>query len=59
MLAVASGDKIEAGTIIGQTGMSGRTTGPHVHYEVRVDDEPVDPLRYLRAGQILAAAQQD
>jgi murein DD-endopeptidase MepM/ murein hydrolase activator NlpD len=44
-LAVSAGDEIEAGQRLGLSGSTGRSTGPHVHYEVRVDGRPVDPLR--------------
>ncbi|WOR14266.1 M23/M56 family metallopeptidase [Hyphomonas sp. FCG-A18] len=37
------GDKVEAGNKIGMIGKTGRATGPHLHFEVWVDDEPVDP----------------
>ena len=43
--------------VLGRLGSTGRSTGPHLHYEVRVDGEPVDPERYLRAGADLAAAE--
>jgi len=32
-------------------GSSGRSTGPHLHYEVRVDDRPYDPINFLEAGK--------
>ncbi|BAP55324.1 peptidase M23B [Thioploca ingrica] len=38
------GDKVVTGQIIGYVGQSGRTTGPHLHYEIRIDDIPIDPL---------------
>lgn len=44
---VAVGDYVERGMSIGTIGMTGRTTGPHVHFEIRLDDVPVDPLIYL------------
>jgi len=47
---------VDAGTVLGRIGSSGRATGPHLHYEVRVDDEAVDPARFLRAGTKLAGA---
>ncbi len=52
---VAQGESVGAGTIVGHIGDTGRATGPHLHYEVRIDGEPVDPERFLRAGQTLAA----
>jgi murein DD-endopeptidase MepM/ murein hydrolase activator NlpD len=53
-VGVREGQAIEVGTVIGRIGSTGRATGPHLHYEVRIDDEPVDPSRFLRAGQKLA-----
>jgi murein DD-endopeptidase MepM/ murein hydrolase activator NlpD len=44
------GQKIKGGQIIGRVGSTGRSTGPHLHYETRVDGEPVDPTKFLRAG---------
>jgi len=34
--------------VIGYVGRSGRSTGPHLHYEVRIQDVPVNPHKYLR-----------
>ncbi len=48
--AVTDGMKVTAGTVIGRVGTSGRSTGPHLHYEVRINGEAVDPQKYLRAG---------
>ena len=45
---VAPGDRVEAGQVIGHMGSTGRSTGPHLHFEVRIDDHAVDPLDYLR-----------
>ena len=47
--AVMSGQTVIRGQIIGYVGMSGRTTGPHLHYEVRIRNTPVNPHKYLRA----------
>ena len=43
------GMQVKRGDVIGYAGVSGRTTGPHVHYEVRIKDAPVNPMRYLRS----------
>jgi murein DD-endopeptidase MepM/ murein hydrolase activator NlpD len=51
---VKEGDKVDIGTVIGETGNSGRSTGPHLHYEVRRDGTAVDPLRFLKVGRKLA-----
>lgn len=46
--AVTAGDEVRRGQVIGYVGMSGRSTGPHVHYEVRIQNVPVNPHKYLR-----------
>ncbi len=46
-LLVTPGEKVAEGQAIGRSGMSGHTTGPHLHFEVRVNDRPVDPTRAL------------
>jgi murein DD-endopeptidase MepM/ murein hydrolase activator NlpD len=48
-LLVAAGDEVKAGEVIATSGNSGRSTGPHLHYEIRLNDVPVDPLKYLDA----------
>ncbi|PBC04986.1 M23 family metallopeptidase [Mesorhizobium sp. WSM3860] len=51
---VTVGQKLAAGDVIGKTGSSGRSTGPHLHYEVRHNGEAVDPLRFLAVGKKVA-----
>ena len=46
--AVIAGQEIHRGDTIGYVGLSGRSTGPHLHYEVRINDTPVNPHKYLR-----------
>jgi murein DD-endopeptidase MepM/ murein hydrolase activator NlpD len=46
--AVTSGQHVHRGDTIGFIGLSGRSTGPHLHYEVRINDTPVNPHKYLR-----------
>jgi len=48
--AVVAGTRIKRGEVLGYTGISGRSTGPHVHYEVRVNNAPVNPWRYMRSN---------
>ncbi|HEY2469722.1 MAG TPA: M23 family metallopeptidase [Terracidiphilus sp.] len=47
-VAVVAGQRVLRGQIIGYVGQSGRATGPHLHYEVRVRNVPVNPHKYLR-----------
>ncbi|NYF79430.1 M23 family metallopeptidase [Granulicella arctica] len=46
--AVMSGQSVTRGQVIGYVGHSGRTTGSHLHYEVRIRNIPVNPHKYLR-----------
>jgi murein DD-endopeptidase MepM/ murein hydrolase activator NlpD len=48
--AVVAGTHIKRGEVIGYAGISGRSTGPHVHYEVRVNNAPVNPWRYMKSN---------
>ncbi len=43
------GERVKRGEVIGYVGVSGRVTGPHVHYEIRLYGAPVNPWRYLRS----------
>ena len=44
---VIQGQVVSRAQFLGRVGSTGRSTGPHLHYEVRVNDEPVDPIQYL------------
>ena len=46
-VAVTVGQQVRRGEVIAYVGSTGRSTGPHVHYEVRVDGQPVNPAGYL------------
>jgi murein DD-endopeptidase MepM/ murein hydrolase activator NlpD len=46
--SVEKGQKVKRGDIIGYVGSTGRSTGPHLHYEVRLNDRPLNPFRFFR-----------
>lgn len=48
---VSPGDRIKRGQLLGLQGNSGRSTGTHLHYEVRYNDSPLDPEHFLKAGR--------
>ncbi len=50
-LSVSRGDKVAIGDTLGLMGSSGRSTGPHLHYEVWLNDKPYNPTDFLKAGQ--------
>jgi len=52
---VKVGQQVRIGEVIGEVGSTGRSTGPHLHYETRIDGEAVDPQKFLRAGVRLSA----
>jgi murein DD-endopeptidase MepM/ murein hydrolase activator NlpD len=52
-MLVTPGQPVAQGMLIGRVGSTGRSTGPHLHYETRLRDEPLDPMRFIRAGSVL------
>lgn len=54
-ISVKVGDIVKIGQVVGLVGSTGRSTGPHLHYETRIEGEAVDPQKFLRAGVRLSA----
>ncbi len=51
-IEIAAGDVLTRGQLIGNVGSTGRSTGPHLHYELRLNDRPINPRRFLPAEPI-------
>jgi len=51
LINVRRGQRVELGQKIGQVGSSGRSTGPHVHYEILVNGKQIDPVKFITAGK--------
>ena len=56
---VIEGQEIRRGETVGAVGTTGRSTGPHLHYEVRVGQSPVNPYRFLQKPATVQIAQND
>lgn len=54
---VSVGEHVRIGEVVGRMGSTGRSTGPHVHYETRINGEAVDPQKFLNAGDKLASGE--
>ena len=50
---VKKGDKVERGQLIGHVGNTGRSTGPHLHYEVLYKKKPVNPQKHIQIAKLL------
>jgi murein DD-endopeptidase MepM/ murein hydrolase activator NlpD len=57
-IMVSPGTRIKRGQVIGLMGSTGRSTGTHLHYEVRIDGRPVNPTPFLQTSDYLLAMQQ-
>ena len=57
-IAARSGDRIKRGDLIGYVGSTGRSTGNHLHYEVRIDGRAVNPLPFLQSADYLIAMKE-
>jgi murein DD-endopeptidase MepM/ murein hydrolase activator NlpD len=55
-IEVTLGQSVRIGQTVGRLGSTGRSTGPHLHYETRIDGDAVDPQKFLRAGMQLSGA---
>lgn len=49
-IGVKAGDTVKRGQLIGLVGSTGNSTGPHTHFEVRIDNSPIDPMQFLPAS---------
>jgi murein DD-endopeptidase MepM/ murein hydrolase activator NlpD len=54
-IKVEEGESVEAGDLLGKVGSSGRSTGSHLHYEVRRNGKAVNPIRFLKLGKAISS----
>ena len=58
-ILVAAGQRVARGQLIGHMGSTGRSTGSHLHYEVRIDDRAVNPIPFMKSNDYLLAMQKN
>ena len=58
-IEVSAGQRIRRGQEIGRMGSTGRSTGSHLHYEVRIDNRPVNPIPFMKSTDYLMAMQKN
>jgi len=51
-ITVKKGERVSRGQTIGLVGSSGRSTGPHLHYELRYNDKPINPVKFLKVADL-------
>jgi murein DD-endopeptidase MepM/ murein hydrolase activator NlpD len=57
-MAVRPGQRVKRGELIGRMGSTGRSTGSHLHYEVRIDGRAVNPIPFMKSTDYLVAIQR-